>query len=256
MTAKTETLQSALVKAQGEMGAPRKDREVTVKMKTGGSYKFSYATMAGMIEADRPILAKHGLGFVQFVSDGALVTRIVHEGGEHLDCPIPMPNLPNAPQEVGSIITYFKRYSYSAAFGRVADEEDDANIAEGNGYEPRLRSVPPANGNGHQAQMANDRDAPFPDGPAKNKTQLKDMGRELWKEVLACGDRETLDVLLISHKPLVDQLKAGLPQWWGGGTRDDETYEGLGQVIERMERDFDALEGTQLPRQQSVLEAG
>lgn len=131
------SLNAALVAAQGEMTAPRKDREVTVKMKTGGSYKFSYATMAGMVEADKPILARHGLGFVQFVENGALVTRIVHESGDHLDCPLPMPNLPNAPQEAGSIITYFKRYSYSAAFGRVADEEDDANIAEGNDYTPR-----------------------------------------------------------------------------------------------------------------------
>jgi hypothetical protein len=123
------------------MTAPRKDREVTVKMKTGGTYKFSYATMAAMVEADKPILAKHGLGFVQFVQDGCLVTRIIHESGEQMDCPLPMPNLPNAPQEAGSIITYFKRYSYSAAFGRVADEEDDANIAEGNGYTPRQQST-------------------------------------------------------------------------------------------------------------------
>jgi hypothetical protein len=130
-------LSAALVKAQVEMTAPRKDREVTVKMKTGGTYKFSYATMAGMVEADKPILAKHGLGFVQFVNAGSMVTRIIHESGDYLDCALPMPNLPNAPQEAGSIITYFKRYSYSAAFGRVADEEDDANIAEGNDYTPR-----------------------------------------------------------------------------------------------------------------------
>lgn len=134
-------LNAALVKAQAEMSAPRKDREVTVKMKTGGTYKFSYATMAGMVEADKPILAKHGLGFVQFVADGAMVTRIVHESGDYMDCPLPMPNLPNAPQEAGSLITYFKRYSYSAAFGRVADEEDDANIAQANDYTPKDRAA-------------------------------------------------------------------------------------------------------------------
>lgn len=127
-------LNAALIAAQAEMLPPKKDREVTVKMKTGGTYKFSYATMAGMTGDDRPILAKHGLGFVQFVQDGAMVTRILHESGEHLDCPLPMLNLPNAPQEAGSIITYFKRYSYAAAFGKVAEEEDDANIAAGNSY--------------------------------------------------------------------------------------------------------------------------
>jgi len=147
MTTKSEkhpNLNAALIAAQAEMQPPKKDREVTVRMKSGGTYKFSYATMAGMTNDDRPILARHGLGFVQFVADGAMVTRILHESGEHLDCPLPMLNLPNAPQEAGSIITYFKRYSYAAAFGKVAEEEDDANIAEGNAYTPASR----AHGNG------------------------------------------------------------------------------------------------------------
>jgi hypothetical protein len=72
-----------------------------------------------------------------------MVTRIIHESGEHLDCPLPMLNLPNVPQEAGSIITYFKRYSYAAAFGRVAEEEDDANIAAGNDYVPAQRAATP-----------------------------------------------------------------------------------------------------------------
>ena len=134
-------LNAALIAAQAEMPPPRKDREVSVRMKSGGTYKFSYATLAGMADADKPILAKHGLGFVQFVTEGAMVTRIIHESGEHLDCPLPMLALPNAPQEAGSIITYFKRYSYAMAFGRVAEEEDDANIAAGNDYVPAHRAA-------------------------------------------------------------------------------------------------------------------
>jgi len=138
---KHPNLNAALIAAQAEMTPPKKDREVSVRMKSGGTYKFSYATLAGMAEADKPVLAKHGLGFVQFVSDGAMVTRILHESGECLDCPLPMLNLPNAPQEAGSIITYFKRYSYAMAFGRVAEEEDDANIAAGNDYVPANRAA-------------------------------------------------------------------------------------------------------------------
>lgn len=134
-------LNAALIAAQAEMTPPRKDREVSVRMKSGGTYKFSYATLAGMADADKPILAKHGIGFVQFVAEGAMVTRILHESGEHLDCPLPMLALPNSPQEAGSIITYFKRYSYAMAFGRVAEEEDDANIASGNDYVPANRAA-------------------------------------------------------------------------------------------------------------------
>jgi hypothetical protein len=155
MATKAETkhanINAALIAAQAEMTPPKKDREVSVRMKSGGTYKFTYATLAGMVDADKPILAKHGLGFVQFVSDGAMVTRILHEGGECLDCPLPMLSLPNAPQEAGSIITYFKRYSYAAAFGRVAEEEDDANIAAGNDYVPANR--PAINGKVSDAQF-------------------------------------------------------------------------------------------------------
>ena len=129
------TLYGALVAAQAEMRAPTKDREVKVKMKSGGTYTFAYATMAAMVEAARPILTKHGLWFTQFIEGGSMVTRIIHASG-HMDCPIPMPNLPSAPQEAGSIITYFKRYSFAAAFGQVAEEEDDGNIAQGNDYAP------------------------------------------------------------------------------------------------------------------------
>ena len=141
MATKHPNLAAALIAAQADFDAPKKDREVSVRMKNGGTYKFAYATMAGMIERDKPILAKHGLGFVQFAHGGEMVTRILHESGETLDCPLPMLPLPNAPQEAGSIITYFKRYSYACAFGRVADEEDDANIAEGNSYVPANRTA-------------------------------------------------------------------------------------------------------------------
>ncbi len=129
-------LHTALASAQGEMSAPHKNKEVTVKMKSGGSYKFKYATLDGIIENTlRPTLPKHGLWFAQRVENGQMVTRITHASGQYMDCGIPCPNLPNAPQEAGSLLTYFKRYSLCAAFGIMADEDDDANIAQGNDYD-------------------------------------------------------------------------------------------------------------------------
>jgi hypothetical protein len=134
---KHANINAAIVAAQAEITAPVKDREVEVfSRRTNSKYKFKYATMSSMVEALRPTLAKHGLSFVQYVMDGHMVTRILHEDGEHLNCPLPMPSLPPAPQEAGSIITYFRRYSFQAAFGLVAEEEDDANVAEGNSYVP------------------------------------------------------------------------------------------------------------------------
>lgn len=145
---------SALAEAQGKMEAPSKNREVTVKLRdNGGSYKFKYATLDGIIENTlRPVLPGVGLWFVQRVEDGQIVTRITHKSGEYMDAGhIPFPNLPNKPQEAGSIITYFKRYSLCQAFGIMADEDDDANVAEGNGYEPApARKQEPAHINAQQ----------------------------------------------------------------------------------------------------------
>lgn len=230
-------LNSALVAAQGELNAPRKDREVTVKMKSGGTYKFSYATMAGMIELDRPVLARHGLGFVQFVSDGEMVTRIIHRGGEYMDCPLPMPNLPNAPQEAGSVITYFKRYSYAAAFGRVADEEDDANIAEGNGYDTRERPRPttgetPPN---KRVQL---------DGPYASPTALKTACHEFAKTLEGVGDmgeliawEETPD-----YKEFVEQVSRDAPQYWFGSDNMPGEFIPLVIRVANKRRELEELE--------------
>lgn len=146
MTDKTG-LFAAMAKAQAKLTAPSKNREVSVKMQNGGTYKFKYATLDHLIEHVRGPLTENGLWFVQMTQPGEMVTRIVHESGEFVDSAVPMPNLPNKPQEAGSVLTYFRRYSLSVALGLASDEDDDANVAEGNGYEARDRQP---NGNGEQ----------------------------------------------------------------------------------------------------------
>jgi hypothetical protein len=91
-------------------------------------------------------------------------------------------------------------------------------------------SGPPANdANGHGG---NGKDAPFPQGPAKNKTELKAMGREFWREVEGCGDPDELHALLTTHEALTKQIAAALPAWWEGGTKESgEPFDGLSKVI-------------------------
>jgi hypothetical protein len=98
-----------------------------------------------------------------------------------------------------------------------------------------------------QERIAEHRDDPFPQGPAKNKTHLKDMGRALWRDVEACGDPDELQCLLAdkTNVQLVNQIMKALPQWWDGGTdAKGETFEGLEAVIARKRRDFEQLETT------------
>jgi hypothetical protein len=97
-------------------------------------------------------------------------------------------------------------------------------------------------GNGHAKAQAEARNAPFPQGPAKNKTELKTLGRELWRQVLGCGDGDELTALLTSHTELTKQLAEALPDWWNGGTKDGEPYDGLATVISKKQTELATAE--------------
>lgn len=218
---------AALAKAQSALSAPSKNREVTVTMKTGGKYKFKYATLDHLIEHIRKPFTDNGLWFVQRTEPGAMVTRIVHESGQWCDSAVPMPNLPNAPQEAGSVLTYFRRYSLAVAAGLASDEDDDANVAEGNGYEPRQRQQEPAE--------------PFPPGPTKGITEMKAKARELWREIEGCGDTNELNALLDTKdcKALLKQMSElenpNHREIWEGDGKDNP---GIAGLITRKETEF------------------
>ncbi len=126
-------LATALAKAQGEIEPAPKDA-------LNPFFKSRYASLPAVREAVRGAFAKHGLSVVQIpaVIDGTLRlhTMLIHESGQHLDCGelAAAVDLGN-PQQMGSAITYFRRYALAAISQTVADEDDDANAAS---HKPRL----------------------------------------------------------------------------------------------------------------------
>ncbi len=136
MSEEIKNLAAAFVAAQGEIGA-------AIKGSTNPAFKGSkYADLAAVIEAIRPALTKHGLGFIQEISerdDGIYCqTVIMHKSGETYKTPLfPMPAPKKDPHGYGSAVTYAKRYSLQATFG-VPSEDDDGNKAvEGKAAEGR-----------------------------------------------------------------------------------------------------------------------
>lgn len=136
-------LASALAKVKfGEIG---KSKSVKVQTRTGGSYSFQYAPMEVIMGAIRGPLAKEGLSLTQSV-DGTVrlvvETTLIHASGEWLRSysPVVIPEKRDAEgnvvsttaQEMGSAISYARRYGVTLACCLVADEDDDANIADGN----------------------------------------------------------------------------------------------------------------------------
>jgi len=143
-----QNLAAALAAFQGDCPKVDLDREVSVRMKTGGQYKFKYATFAGIISTVRPVMKKHKLAFSQLIGDGGKVTTILmHESGEYISSEFQISPKSGSPQEIGSAISYAKRYALAAILGIAADDDDDANIAEQNQYEVKSK---PKNGSKQQ----------------------------------------------------------------------------------------------------------
>lgn len=128
----------ALAKAQAKITNPPRNREVQVVSKrTGGRYTFKYATLDAIIEHVRKPLTENGLWFVQNLEEGTngkyrLVTHLVHSSGQWVRGETPILAENGGNQAFGSALTYMRRYSLTAMLGVAADEDDDANAADGN----------------------------------------------------------------------------------------------------------------------------
>lgn len=123
-------LYAALVKAQAEF-------PVVGKMRTANAGKFSYdyADLADVLKSIVPILTKHELAVIQkpsMTDDGfGLQTLIIHATGQSIDGFYPLPNpTTTKSQDMGSAITYARRYSLTAMCGVVLDDDDDGKKAQ------------------------------------------------------------------------------------------------------------------------------
>ena len=121
--------------------------------------KNKFADLGAMIEASRPVLAKHSLSLSQFPTAGergdiGITTILMHASGEWLENTITLPveieKGKSQAQVAGSLITYLRRYSWAAVLGLYAEEDTDAqtgrqesvkkaaaaSVKTGNGTEP------------------------------------------------------------------------------------------------------------------------
>lgn len=128
-----DKLAPALVAALAELTDPRKDSKATVPTKTGGQYQYTYLSLPSLLDHVRPVLAKHHLAVVQMASrteqGAAVVTMLVHESGQTLTSPPLELRATGLAQEMGSAITYARRYSLAAMLGLAGSDDDDGHAA-------------------------------------------------------------------------------------------------------------------------------
>ena len=122
-------LYSAFIKAQKEIKTALKDSK-------NPHFKSTYADLESVWDACRDALHKHGLAVMQLTDLDAsgvpvLITRIVHESGQHVEGRYPLLSKdPNNPQTTLAALTYARRGSLAAACG-VVQSDDDGNTAAG-----------------------------------------------------------------------------------------------------------------------------
>lgn len=120
-------LSTALAKAQGELTDPEKNTK---------GYNYKYADLPIMLKTIRPVLTKHDLSFVQFTSGGddnfvQVTTRLMHKSGEWMESTFSMPieikKGMSLAQNIGSTLTYARRYSIQSVVGISGDADTDHN---------------------------------------------------------------------------------------------------------------------------------
>lgn len=128
-------LAAALAAAQGEIVNPAKGAE-------NPHYKSRYANLVDGLRAIKGPLAKHAIAVVQCtrMQDDLLIltTRLIHDSGEWIEGEWPVANWTKlTPQQMGSALTYARRYSLFSLVGiSGADDDDDAAAASAAADDP------------------------------------------------------------------------------------------------------------------------
>jgi len=133
--AEHKNLAEALAAFQAELPKLTKDEKAKVKGETkeGRAYdrSYGYADLAQVVETVLPILGKHGLSITSKTSfdpsgNFVLEVSLLHESSERETgfWPLPDPRR-SGPQDIGSSMTYGRRYLTLALSGAYPGGEDD-----------------------------------------------------------------------------------------------------------------------------------
>ena len=123
------TIYGALLKVQQSVSLEIKANAINPRFSKDG--KKTYADLHAIMEVLTPVLGTNGILLMQSMSSDCIETTLYHiPSGQSIikEHKIDMSNLDI--QQVGSYITYMRRYTICALFGIAIDkDDDDGNIA-------------------------------------------------------------------------------------------------------------------------------
>ena len=97
--------------------------------------KYGYATINSFLDSVRGILAENEIVLSQVIQQGSpdpmLVTLLIHASGQWIRSEMPLVGAhKQGAQDIGSMITYMRRYSIAAILGVTTNEEQDDDGAK------------------------------------------------------------------------------------------------------------------------------
>jgi hypothetical protein len=112
-----KTLNSKLLDFQKRVGIVKKDSK-------NPHFKNTYASLTQILSEVKPLLTECGLVLVQPISLNGVGTTIIDcETNEKIETVISLPANLN-PQQLGSAITYFRRYTLASLLALEIDDDD------------------------------------------------------------------------------------------------------------------------------------
>jgi len=108
----------------------QKSMPAITKTGTNPFFKSKYAPLEIIQKAIQKPLAEAGLGYTQEATNEGLKTTVFDSDGNTITSLYPAV-FKGKPQEIGSAVTYAKRYSLTALLGLIIEgEDDDGNTAQ------------------------------------------------------------------------------------------------------------------------------
>lgn len=199
----------ALARFHAQVPTIVKDREVVVRPRDQSkrSYTFRYAQLETILAAIRKPLADNGLALVQRIlptEKGEEIQTALHfVDGAVLHNNVRMIVLDQGPQAYGSAQMYARRQGITLLLTLAAEEDDDANAAEGNEVE--------------RAKPQEDVIDLIPYGPPKPSALPPDLEvvAEYAKRIIGSLDNRDPGGALLLYRELSDPEKMAL--WRNGG---------------------------------------
>lgn len=169
MTTTSDSLATALARVQGKLTAVTKG-----KTANAGQYSYTYADLAAVQAAVMPLLAEEGLAWVArptLVDDRFVLHYSLTHGasGEREDGLYPLPDpTRGTPQQMGSALTYARRYCLSAVAGVATEDDDGAAASDARAPQPQRREK--------KAERGPATDDPWASTPAASIPVVTDAG--------------------------------------------------------------------------------